>query len=148
MSASALDAPISERRHVAGWWARFGASLLDGIIQGVALAILYVFATALDNTAAWVVAVVGIAAMYLLYAPMMLAYHQGQTWGKQAVGARVVNQDGSPIGLGRACVREIGLKVLPSIVSPLNLVDYLWAAFREDRRTLHDLGAGTVVLDD
>ncbi len=39
-----------------------------------------------------------------------------------------------------------GLKTIPSLVSPLNLVDYLWAAFRDDRRSLHDLTAGTYVV--
>jgi uncharacterized RDD family membrane protein YckC len=36
---------------------------------------------------------------------------------------------------------------VPAIASPFNLIDFLWAAGREDRRTLHDLGAGTAVVE-
>jgi uncharacterized RDD family membrane protein YckC len=131
---------------IGSWWSRFGASFLDGIIQLVAFVLLYGVAAALDHPAAWGVAVIGIAAVICLYAPLMLAYNSGQTWGKQALALRVTNKDGSAIGFGRAFVREFCLKTIPSFISPFNLVDYLWAAFRDDRRSLHDLGAGTVVV--
>ena len=36
--------------------------------------------------------------------------HNGQTLGKQAAGIRVVRDDGRPIRLGFAVLREVGLK--------------------------------------
>lgn len=102
---------------------------------------------ALDNPAAWVVAGLGMAAVYVFYNPLLLAYNDGQTLGKKALGVRVLDKDGTRIGFGRAFVREFLLKIVPGLISPFNLIDYLWATFRDDRRSLHDLAAGTVVVD-
>jgi uncharacterized RDD family membrane protein YckC len=66
----------------------------------------------------------------------------GQTLGKRLVGARVVSRAGEPIGYPRALARYLGwwLALLPLGMG-------LWmAAFRRDRRGLHDLLAGTRVV--
>lgn len=67
----------------------------------------------------------------------------GATLGKLAVGARIVNADGSRIGFGKALLR-----FLARMVSwPLTLgIGYLFILVREDKRGLHDLLAGTKVI--
>jgi uncharacterized RDD family membrane protein YckC len=141
-------APTGQVIHVGSWWVRFFANLLDSIIVVAAIGALVGIGYALDQPASWAIVVIAAIAVFVLYNPLLLALNQGQTVGKKALSVKVINNDGSPTGFGRAFVREVCLKILPSVVSPFNLVDYLWAAFREDRRSLHDLGAGTVVIED
>jgi uncharacterized RDD family membrane protein YckC len=66
----------------------------------------------------------------------------GATLGKMAIGAKVVRMDGSPVGYGQALGR-----MLASILSGLICaIGYLMVAFRDDKRALHDLLAGTQVI--
>jgi uncharacterized RDD family membrane protein YckC len=65
----------------------------------------------------------------------------GQTLGKMAVGVRVVALDGGPVGLSRAVLRLVGYWVSSIALG----IGYLIAAFRADKRALHDLLAGTRV---
>jgi uncharacterized RDD family membrane protein YckC len=68
--------------------------------------------------------------------------HFGATPGKIMIGAKIVTEDGSPIGYGRALCRYIA-----EWISAFSLgVGYLFVAFRPDRRALHDLIAGTRVV--
>jgi uncharacterized RDD family membrane protein YckC len=150
MTGPSLEAPphvTASTGYVAGWWQRFWAEFVDGIVILAASAVLFAIGGALDKGAAWVVVGVGIFTMVVFYRPLMLSLNGGQTLGKKALGVRVVNVDSRPIGFGRAFVRETVLKLVPSFLSPFNLIDYLWAAFRDDRRSLHDLGARTLVVD-
>lgn len=67
---------------------------------------------------------------------------RGATVGKMIVGARVVNLDGSPVNMGRATMRYMG-----ETLSWMSFgIGYLMIAFREDKRGLHDLVAGTRVV--
>ena len=64
------------------------------------------------------------------------------TIGKRLLGLYVLRPDGSKIGPGRALVRWIGYWVS----SQLFWVGYLMIAFRSDKRGLHDIICGTVVV--
>ena len=136
-----------EHTLVASWMARFFAHLLDVVVIIAVIAAFAGIGYLFDQDAAWALAAVGWAVAIVLYAPLMLAFNGGQTLGKMALGVKVLNDDSAEIGLGRAVAREVGLKLLPGVISPLNLIDYIWAAFRDDRRSLHDLAAGTVVVE-
>ena len=68
--------------------------------------------------------------------------HFGATPGKILIGARIVNEDGSPLGYLKAALRYAA-----EWVSAFSLgAGYLFVAFRPDRRALHDLLAGTRVV--
>jgi uncharacterized RDD family membrane protein YckC len=147
-SFAAPPEPQPEPRHAplykAGWWARVGATLLDALIIVAGALILGAIGAAIgggDGFAAgfWI----GYAIGFLLYAPLMLAYHHGQTLGKQATGIRVVHRDGEPIGLGRAWLREVPIKYVCGIIP---LIDVLWPLWEERNRALHDLVAVTRVV--
>ena len=79
----------------------------------------------------------------------LLAKH-GQTIGKKVVGTRIVGLDGQHIPFGKMYfVRYF----LPSLIAQLpflggifGLVDALFV-FRKDKRCIHDLMAGTQVVD-
>jgi uncharacterized RDD family membrane protein YckC len=66
----------------------------------------------------------------------------GATLGKLAIGARIVNGDGSRIGFGKALLR-----FLATMVSQFTLgIGYVMVAVRADKRALHDLLANTRVI--
>jgi uncharacterized RDD family membrane protein YckC len=66
----------------------------------------------------------------------------GQTLGKWLLGLRVVDREGGPIGYGHALGRYAAT-IIAAVPGGLGL---LLAAFRPDRRGLHDLLAGTRVV--
>lgn len=67
---------------------------------------------------------------------------RGATPGKQALGLRIVREDGSPLGYGRAFLRHAA-----ELISALTLgAGYLMVAFQPEKRALHDLLAGTRVV--
>ena len=76
----------------------------------------------------------------------------GQSWGKQLAGIRVVRDDGRPIGMGYALARETLLKTLLLfwigalfLLIPW-LIDVLWPLWDDQRRALHDTVVGTHVV--
>ena len=73
----------------------------------------------------------------------MLQTKNGQTLGKMALKVRVVRPDGSPISPGQAW----GRVAMRTILGCLWIVDYIPAFFTPERTTLHDMVAGTRVVD-
>lgn len=80
--------------------------------------------------------------------PISLAYNtwfngrRGATPGKHLLGMRIVREDGSPLGYGRAALR-----FLAELISLLTFgAGYLMILVHPDKRALHDLIAGTRVI--
>jgi predicted Zn finger-like uncharacterized protein len=67
----------------------------------------------------------------------------GQTPGKMVLRIKVVRQDGSPIGYGRAAFREVPAKFLSGIIFGIG---YLMVLFDEQKRALHDRMSDTYVI--
>lgn len=63
--------------------------------------------------------------------------------GKRVMGLRVLTKDGDPLGPGRALARALGWL----LSTPLCNFGFLVALLRSDTRALHDLIAGTVVVE-
>jgi uncharacterized RDD family membrane protein YckC len=123
----------------AGWWRRFGAWFLDGLILGVVNGILTVATD--PNVAGIISLVIGIA-----YFGYFEGGETGQTLGKKALGIRVIDaKTGGPIGFGRALIRYFG-RILSSL--PL-LLGYFWMLWDGERQTWHDkLATAYVVPED
>jgi uncharacterized RDD family membrane protein YckC len=130
------DGPSGPR---AGFWRRFAALLIDGIILGIVQGIL----TAILSDSVGVV--------YLLATLINWGYYtyfeggpRGQTVGKMALGIRVYDfrGGGGPIGYGRAFVRQL-VKIVSSI--PIGL-GYFWMLWDREKQTWHDKAAGSVVV--
>jgi uncharacterized RDD family membrane protein YckC len=66
-----------------------------------------------------------------------------QSLGKWAIGIRVVNLEGGPLSLTQALIRAAGY-----IGSSILCLGFAWARFNPARQTLHDLMAGTGVIED
>ena len=134
-SAPPADGPSGPR---AGFWRRFGASLLDGFILGVPLGVV---GAAFPDEADTINALSFFVGVF--YFVLLEGGRSGATLGKQALGIRVADlQDGGPIGYGRAIVRYVG-RILSTI--PL-LLGYLWMIWDREKQTWHDKLARAVVV--
>jgi uncharacterized RDD family membrane protein YckC len=118
----------------AGFWRRFAAAFIDGILLGI---VSFILQSILGNTGSGLTLLIGIA--YYTY------FHgsTGQTPGDAALSIRVVDKDGGgSIGYGRAFVRW-----LVSIISGLVfLLGYLWMLWDSEKQTWHDKAANDVVV--
>lgn len=138
--------PGSVRREPAGFGIRLVAALVDTTILGVPLilgALLWISFSMQEPPSPELIALVPVG--YALISILYYVYFwgmRGATPGKSLLGLTVRTDDGdSPIGLGRASLRVLGY-----VVSSLPLcLGFLWIAFSEEKRGLHDLIAGTQV---
>src|SRR3954447_22735045 len=112
----------------AGFWRRFGALLIDGIILGIVSGILIAIFKQ------------GVVAQ-LLNTLISVAYFtyfeggaSGQTVGKMVLGIRVYDfRQGGPIGYGRGFVRWIS-----RIVSTIPLfLGYFWMLWDKEKQCWH-----------
>ncbi len=87
-----------------------------------------------------------VALFFFPFAPLFFAvlwWWRCQSPGMMAVGIGVADRDGCRLSFGRALLRAM---VWPLSILPLGL-GFLTAAFDRESRALHDLLAGTVVLE-
>lgn len=135
---------------------RFVALLLDGLITGGAiLAVVLVFVllgavlSSIADALGVLVAIVGVLVYIALtvgvvcYQIFSIAAPYGQTIGMGIAGVRCVSEvDAQPIDRGKAFVRWL----VQSFVSGFFLLGYIWALFDDQKRTWHDMVAGTRVV--
>ena len=120
---------------------RLSAALADGVI----VAVPYVIAS-LDTAPAPVRLVGVVASLALLVYQLYLISATGQTLGKRFIGIRIVLKDTLENGGFVVNVLKRGLlNGLLCLVPGYFLVDSLFI-FKEDRRCIHDLIAGTCVV--
>ena len=153
---------------IAGFWLRLGAFAVDSIVLGgVGMLIGLVAMDALVRMGGWA-RLIGLV-IVLAYAGVLNSrLGGGKTFGKRLVGIRVTGLDGGLLSLPRTFVRQlvfatpfflngapIDVPVLVSMLAyPLSLalfgglfaILYLAVFNRRNRRSLHDLAAGSVVV--
>jgi len=149
-------------RPLASWGSRVGAYLIDFFILLIPVGILTAIVIGIaagSDTGAILTAVLGFLAYLVvafLYAPLLMARdgeHNGQTWGKQAVGIRVVRDSGEGMSFGWAALREIVVKglavgIASSIIPFIPwLLDVLWPLWDDQNRALHDMVVSTHVVE-
>jgi uncharacterized RDD family membrane protein YckC len=142
----------------AGFWIRFGAAFIDGIIMRIATFIVEfvcgVIAGAASGAqttsggtsdaelvAALVAMVVAIVVEWLYFALMTASKHQA-TLGKLACGLRVTDVNGNRLTFARATGRHFA-RMLSGLICAIG---FIMAAFDERKRALHDQIAGTYVV--
>ena len=119
----------------AGFWRRFAAGFLDGIILVVIEIILRI---ALNSAGSIVSLIVTIA-----YFTLFVGSARGQTPGMSALGIRVISFDGSgSIGYGRAFIRWIGgyVSLIPIFLG------FFWMLWDKEKQCWHDKLASDVVV--
>jgi uncharacterized RDD family membrane protein YckC len=154
----------AQEKKFAGFWWRFLAIIIDGIIVGIAQWIIITPLLGLigfgafkaasgdittDQAVGLVGAVVGAAmltwlftvvAAWLYFALMESSKFQG-TIGKLALGIIVTDMEGNKISFGRATGRYFG-KIVSAIII---YIGFMMAGFTEKKQGLHDILAGTLV---
>ena len=158
----------------ANFWARFAAALLDAIIlyipTSIASAIIFANfggyaaiaklatinsatdeAQATEAMSQFVAAVmpayllslmITVLAMWL-YNALMESSSKQATLGKIALGIVVVDLSGKRISFARATGRFFSKFLISSIL----MIGYILAAFTEKKQALHDIIAGTLVVN-
>ena len=149
-----------------GFWLRFVASLIDGVIMGLAGGVLFVPLFILTGMGAHIsglaerhgqpdpAILIGFIGMILVFAAISMLiqwlYHaylesgeKQATWGKQALGLYVTDLMGHPITFGRASGRFFA-KIVTGMI-PLG-IGYIMAGFTERKQALHDMIASCLVL--
>ena len=137
----------------AGFWIRFGAKFIDGMIVAIILlpmSFLFGFSFAINPgnvpDIAGMLTQIGIQTAAGLIGRMLYTWllvgRYGATWGKMLVGIKVVMSDGQRLSYGRAFARYWA-----EIVTQFTCyIGYIIAAFDDQKRTLHDHMCNTRVV--
>ena len=136
---------------LAGYGARVGATLLDGLLVVVVAFTLasVALAAGAPSDISGIVVVVVVLLLVLFYAPLLMCRagpHNGQTWGKQALCIRVVRQDAQPMTASPALLRELLGKGVLGMVPLYTIVDSLFPLGDARRQAIHDKVASTFVV--
>ena len=127
----------------AGFWARFAALFIDGLVIAIIPIIVIAIGAASSSH--------GLLAFgYVLYFLGYIAYFvyfeggpTGQTLGKRALGIRVIDfNTAGPIGYGRAFIRLIG-RIISSFLCYLG---YFWMLWDKEKQCWQDKMANDVVV--
>jgi uncharacterized RDD family membrane protein YckC len=134
----------------AGFWRRFVAAIVDGIVMNV---VTFPIGFALGFGAAMTgksgapeaaqigAAILGAVVGWLYYALMESSSYQA-TLGKMALGVIVTDVDGNRIGFGRATGRYFG-KIISALIC---YIGFIMAGFTERKQALHDMMVGCLVV--
>jgi uncharacterized RDD family membrane protein YckC len=138
----------------AGFWIRFLAKIIDGLIVGVVVGLpiaIFILPRVLSGSPAQLQSLLSYlaapqwqlleTALGLIYSGVFLGKF-GATPGKMALGLKVVMPDGSPIGWGRAFGRSAA-EIVSRIIC---FIGYIIAGFDAQKRALHDHIASTRVI--
>lgn len=152
-------------RSYAGFWLRFVAHLVDGIITGAAFMLLFIPAALFTGLgaslhglrrdtppdpaviAAFISTMVLLAAGSLVAGWLYYAYFESSEWqatlGKKVMNLVVTDLTGNRISFGRASGRFFA-KMISGLI-PFG-IGYIMAGFTERRQALHDMIASCLVL--
>jgi uncharacterized RDD family membrane protein YckC len=157
--------PLFPQSAYAGFWLRVVAHLIDGLLAGIAFAIVFLAGIAAVGIGSlkdlihgtsnpedvftpgligliFLLCAISIVMMWLYYAWMESSSHQG-TLGKMALGLTVTDLEGRRITFGRASGRYFA-KIITGLI-PLG-IGYMMAGFTEKKQALHDMIASCLVL--
>ena len=127
---------------------RFLAAFIDGIILSIVGTIVNVIIAAVlggSGDAAVAVQAAGSLVGLLIgwaYFAIQESSPKQATIGKQAMGLLVTDMEGQPISFVKASIRHFS-KILSALIL---FIGYIMAFFTEKKQALHDIIAGTLVL--
>jgi uncharacterized RDD family membrane protein YckC len=162
----ATSAPVTAPLPYAGFWIRFVASLIDGLILGIPFTLVVIVlmfflggfglmmrGNAVDPQAAAALAgplLLGLLLGGLFFMGLEWLYFAGMesserqaTFGKAAMSVRVTDLEGRRLSFGHATGRFFS-KIISGMI-PL-AIGYIVAGFTAKKQALHDMIAGTLVL--
>lgn len=162
----AAQAMMMGTRRYAGFWIRFVARVIDGLLVGIVSTIILLplgmlfgiggagigaLAGRGDPTAALaaIPALIGfIGVTSIIRLALAVAYEvyfvstRGATPGKIALGLKIIKADGSPVSVGLATGRYFAMMLSAFIL----MIGYIIAGFDPEKRSLHDRLCETRVI--
>ena len=160
-----VAAPVLAPQRYAGFWLRFVAHLIDGVVLGIPFFLIVmlpiflfgglhllarrglvgppdpVFVVAIIFRFFFIIALF-VVAQWLYFAGMESSAREA-TFGKAAMSLRVTGLTGQHLTFGHATGRFFA-KIITGLI-PLG-IGYFMAGFTEKKQALHDMIAGTLVL--
>jgi len=149
----------------AGFWLRFVAAIIDGLVLGIPLSIIAFLLIAsaipfLTHTqdpmtviATILPRILFLLVIYLVASWLYWGLMESSLWqatlGKKALGLRVTDLAGSRPTFGRASGRFFagrGISFVPSIGGLYFLIDCIMAGCTEKKQALHDMIASCLVI--
>ena len=135
----------------AGFWVRFGAKFLDGLILGLPFMVVF-FLVLIPQIRSGtttperfnflpLMVQIGFVFIQMAYQIFFLGKY-GATPGKMLCRLKVVTAEGGPIGYGRATGRFFG-EMLSGMAC---YIGYIMVAFDSQKRALHDYICSTRVI--
>lgn len=136
---------IYNRQDYCGFWRRFAANSLDGIILGILYrainellrAIASLSGTAYPGFSEWMLCAI-IFWVYMIW----LKGYRGATPGYYALGIRIISINGTHVN-----VKQILIRIMSSFFSAIPFgLGYIWITIDANRQAWHDKIAGTYVI--
>ncbi|BAU27789.1 putative RDD family membrane protein YckC [Aneurinibacillus soli] len=145
----------------AGFWKRFLAAFIDGLIVGIPINIIVIPTSFLFGFTAYsadpdgegiatgimllfqLVVFIFTTVVTWLYFTLMESSKKQATFGKRALGIKVATLNGDRISFGRATGRYFG-----KILSGIFCIGYIMVAFTEKKQGLHDMMSGCLVVNN
>lgn len=136
---------MEQTHNYAGFWRRFLASLVDGVILGfVRIGVSLSLGTiniSSEDTVNIVDSIISFV-IGLVYTILFWINYDGATPGKKLLAIKIVTIDQKPLNLGISIIRYFSYLV--SLI-PL-LLGYIWVAWDKKKQGWHDKIAGTYVV--
>jgi uncharacterized RDD family membrane protein YckC len=170
-AASIVSVAVQPAVQYAGFWLRFVATIIDGLLLGIPMVFVVVLIAGAmgvtralegvrpDQNPGAVFAMLGVSFILAIFAVSIVggwlyfALLESSPWqgtlGKKALGLYVSDLQGSRITFGRATGRYLGGRFighLPGAGGLYFIVDCICAGFTERKQALHDMIAGCLVL--
>jgi uncharacterized RDD family membrane protein YckC len=153
---------MTTQNNNAGFWLRFVAVFIDGIVLSIVnlilvtpiIGLLGLTAASGDYSAfstdgGMAALIGGIIVTYLaifiagwLYYAIMESSNKQGTLGKMLIGLKVTDLEGNRISFGKATGRYFG-KIVSAIIL---YIGFMMAGFTEKKQGLHDIMAGSLVV--
>ena len=145
------DGSATSRWHYGGFWIRFLAVFIDGLIMdAIYIPLFVVVGTSAFRTAATAPGSRSGAILAFEFLPLLVAFlyevtmvrYFGATLGKMSAGVKVVRTDGGGISWGISIARYF-MKMVSGIIL---MIGYVMAGFDGEKRALHDRVCDTRVV--
>lgn len=130
----------------AGFWIRLAAAILDSIIIGIITTfigfLVYGELPQNDEPSA-------VNFLSFLYALLLPVFWRGYVIGKKLMGVRIVQKNGKDVTIINMLLRLIVGGLVYALTLGIGaVVSAFMVGMREDKRSIHDLIAGTKVIHD
>jgi uncharacterized RDD family membrane protein YckC len=124
----------------AGFWVRALAGILDSLVIGIPIGLIAYIATGDWQNESLS------TPLSLIYSLLIPVIWYGYTVGKRIMKIRIAKVDGSKLGIGAMLMRVVVAGLIYAVTLGIAaIVSAFMVGLRQDKRSLHDLIAGTYV---